>query len=149
MPLLPKAIMGAHHVYPGVNSANRYRQWHAEQIANGKKLYPNMPWGDPCVRHGRPPDLFISGGVARIECVTDDCGEAPAVWLTSEPHIACCIGCGAVYEGIELPARWSEIEAALVRRREAAARYWNPTISVEDLVTQNASGTIKLRPVED
>ena len=147
MPRLPNRIMGAHHVYPGVNSAEQYRRWHARVIADNKAAYPNMPWGDPYRWTGEPPLLYVAGGVARVECqacAAEGLENAPAVWIDGEAALACCVECGAVYDGIVVPAQWAEISAALVRRKLGPERYWNPAKTVDDLLAENASGKLTL-----
>ena len=139
--------MGAHHVYPGVNSREQYLAWHTRIVAGNKAAYPNMPWGDPHVVAGSQPELFVAGGVARIdcpECASYGAQNVPAVWIDGRFALACCVECGAIYDRIAVPETWAAIEAALIRRQQQPHRYWNPVLSVEQLIADNERGAFPL-----
>lgn len=132
--LVPTALKTPRHVHPGVSSASDYRQRQAEAIRTGRSLYPALPWREPWVCVARPV-VFVSGGKWLVECACGNCPSVAPEW----DGLACCYECGAVYEGLAMPAEADAIEQALVRRPTLAARYWNPAMSVADLLAANAA----------
>lgn len=144
----PRFIMGAHHVYPGVNTAEQYRRWQAREIAAKKRAFANLQWRDPFVVEGEQPAAYISGGVWRVDCTIEGCANTPALWIDDGLGLACCLDCGAIYEGVPLPADHDAIAALLVRRKRVAERYWQPGRTVADLRAENDSGALPLFEVE-
>lgn len=63
---------------------------------------------------------YVSGGAWRVRCA---CGEAPP----ADPswRLACCSGCGAVYEAVVFPLDIDAIEADLLSL-DASERHWTP-----------------------
>lgn len=133
---LPTIILGPQHIHPTVRTEADYLAWHARTLQAVHIAYPNMSYRAPWEWAGAVPDVFVSGGKALIECPTL-CGNFPAVDLTW--GIACCAepGCGAIVRNLQPPARWSEIEAELVKRPVRAWRHWEPGTTVDDLKDEN------------
>jgi len=142
MPMAPRCVLGPRHLHPGVQTEEDYRRCHAEAIAKGRKKYPNLDWRDPWLTVIRPP-VYVTHGMAQIRCATPGCGNCPSVSL--EWRLALCWDCGAVYEGVEVPADFALAEAVLVCRPSLATRNWrvaqdggiDETEAVEDLLVQN------------
>lgn len=109
-------------MHPGVNTLEDYRRKHAEALARGRLAYPNLDWPTPWVSSVHPP-VFVSGGMWQVRCATPGCGNAPMV--SPEWRVALCWDCGAVYEGLAIPADAAEIERVLVLRQHLGWRNWN------------------------
>lgn len=79
------------------------------------------------------PPVYVNGWKWCIVCA--GCANRPAVgW-----GIACCLECGARYEGLELPVDAVEIERLLARRPKISQRSWLPNETLDDLRAQNQS----------
>lgn len=116
-----------HH---GVTSPEALRRRHAQAIA--KLTRAGMRYRvhqDP-----QPVHAFVSAGSWVVVCpaCSSGCAVEPA-WA-----IACCFGCGAVYESVVLPPDRDEIEAALLERPSVTTRHWTPLEKAADLRTENA-----------
>lgn len=97
----------------GVQTPEAYHQKQVEYLARARP--PLAAWAnlDPVV-------VLISGGAWVLRC---SCGNAPAVhpaW-----RVARCFECGAVYEGLEIPADAAALEDTLVQR-PTKYRHWDP-----------------------
>jgi len=75
--------------------------------------------GDPWVYLGPPPLMFVSGGKCVIDC--PNCGNGPVVDVSR--RLALCCECGAVCEGVGVPAAEDlETLTAIMANRPQAAR---------------------------
>lgn len=88
-----------------------------------------------------PPWLFIGemrahvgAGAWRVLC---RCGEAPPA--DPEWRLACCSGCGAIYEGVLFPEDIAAIEAVLLKRPNHVHRNWRAGETVESLTAENVA----------
>jgi hypothetical protein len=79
-----------------------------------------------------PPHVFIGQGAWRVTCA---CGEVPP----ADPNwkLACCAGCGAIFEGLQFPDNREQIEAVLSLRRDPTTRNWRAPWPVDLLIRQN------------
>jgi len=77
---------------------------------------------------------YVGAGAWRVRCT---CGEAPPA--DPDWRLACCSGCGAIYEGVHFPPAdtLAAIEAVLVLRPNQATRNWRPGETLEDLRAEN------------
>jgi hypothetical protein len=143
---LPKMLMGPRHLFPHVNTRQAYLAWHEAQVRALHSSYPHTTAATVWKTDAKPP-VGVSGGKVIIQCVTPGCHNFPSVAL-DWGGIACCVDCGAIYDGLEAPPRWEEIEAALVVRPNREHRHWDPTWegdvrfggkaqTVEDLIAWN------------
>lgn len=131
--LTPNFILTARHIHANVKSERDYRAQQARYLAKFCESYPNMP--QPKARIVTPhPPAFVSGGRWLVECA---CGNCPAIEPTYN-GLALCYECGAIYEGVELPADAAAIEQALVARPNMADRYWNPHMALHDVQVNTA-----------
>lgn len=112
-----------------------YRQQQAQYIAQGRRRYPALRWRDPWVVVLNPA-VVVEGGKWLVPCA---CGNYPSVH--PDWQLACCFECGAVYEGLVLPAEASAIEQALLERPHPALRAWRPGETAGDLRAQ----TLRMR----
>ena len=144
MARLPAVLFGPHHIHAGVNTRDGYLAFQGERIAKLRDKYPHLgisaPW-----RTDAKPAVGVSGGKILIECATEGCRNCPSVSF-EWGGLACCLDCGAIYEGLEPPERWAEIEAALIVRPARERRHWDPNPpngepvkTVEDLVNENSA----------
>lgn len=78
-----------------------------------------------------PTTAYIGCGVWRIECA---CHEAPHT--DPEWKLACCFGCGAIYENVVFPERWRDIEKLLSMRRLQQHRNWIQPETFEELIAE-------------
>mgnify|MGYP000852484951 CR=1 FL=1 len=115
-----------HH---GVPTAAALRRRHQQAIA--LKARAGMRYTvhtDP-----QPVQAFVSAGSWVVVCPScgSGCATDPA-W-----GLACCFGCGAVFERVVFPSDPAAIEAALVERVHVPTRNWQPSESVADLRAEN------------
>lgn len=109
-----------------VASPEAYKElhvWHGNNKPQGK-FVPRMSI--------EVKTAYVGAGTWRIRC---ECGEAPSTH--PEWKIACCSGCGWVYQDVVFPAQILEIERILLLRANYAHRNWLPLETVDDLKAQN------------
>lgn len=135
--LTPAFIMTAQDVHAHVRTEEDYRRQQRATIAGNQRSFPNLPWRSPWASLEKLQP-FISAGTWMVEC---PCGNGVVLaprWgkQPDAEHVyalGCCYECGAVYEGIPMPAEKATIEAVLLRQTNLAYRYWNPRMAVADL----------------
>ena len=133
MPIAPHTILGPRHIHPGVRTEADYRRTQIMYIARARAKFPNLIWRDPWVADVRPA-VYITAGMWQICCATPGCGNCPSV--SSDWRLACCWDCGAVYEGLDMPADAERAVEVLLCRPVVASRNWTGE-SVDDLVNEN------------
>jgi hypothetical protein len=81
----------------------------------------------------------VSPLVARIEHGRwiGDCSCGSGVNVHPDWPEARCMGCGAVYPNVVLPAQRDAVEQALVARPQMAARNWHPHETLDQLHAEN------------
>jgi hypothetical protein len=130
MGLWPNEIMTPVHLH-GVRDALEYRAKQRAYITNGRRTAPALNWRDPWLSLEKPEVLILAG---KWICWCE-CGNYPSVhplW-----RLACCFECGAIYEGLTMPADAEVIAAVLAKRPRIATRAWLPPQSVEELRAEN------------
>lgn len=90
-----------------------------------------MAWRDPWPAPDRLA-AYIGAGAWRVRCA---CGEAPPTH--PDWRLACCSGCGAIYEDVIFPKTAAAIEVILLKRPQPIQRNWRAPETVADLVAQN------------
>lgn len=109
----------------GVRSPDEYRALQRRYLRrSGLTVEPWLHIGE--VR------AHVGAGAWRVRCV---CGEAPPA--DPDWRLACCSGCGAVYEDVAFPDDREDIEAVLLKRRNHVTRNWQHGETVEELRREN------------
>jgi hypothetical protein len=112
----------------------------ARLVADLQRARPAIAPRDPFVSP-TPPVMapFINGGRWGVLC-----GCMGLVSYDPDWQLACCGGCGAIYEALEPPDGWEEAEQLLLQRDQMNQRHWLPQggfghapESVEDLAREN------------
>lgn len=115
-----------HHV----DSPEAYRRFQRAVLAHNfdaGKGRTREPWICPVSR-----PVYVAMGKWLIRCV---CGNAPSVdpsW-----RLACCIECGAVFEGLDVPAEYEAIEAVLLERPVIGTQAMHAGETLEQLKAEN------------
>lgn len=112
----------------GVRTPAEYRALQARYLRLSGNLTP--PW----LYVGAPVHAHVGAGAWRVLCA---CGEAPPA--DPEWRLACCSGCGAIYEGVTFPEDITEIEAVLLKRRNHVHRNWHRDETVAALRAENVA----------
>lgn len=129
-----------HEFGVAVTTPEMYRGFLVATLREAAARYPLKKWptahiGDSRMV-GRP---LVNHGIWKVRCYCTaperpfPFGEYPI--YSPEWKLACCFACGAIYDGIEPPDRWEEIEAILLKRSVMEQRNWT-TESVEELAAE-------------
>lgn len=116
----------------GADTPDEYREKQAQIVAR-QRLRPGFAWLEVAVSQ-EPIEAYINAGTWRVRC---HCGDAPPTH--PEWRLACCSGCGTVYESVVFPENIEAITAALVRRPDLFTRNWHQSETVDDLHAENTA----------
>ncbi len=116
-----------------VRSLQEYREAQLAWILQSRRGLPSSFWRDPWVATD-PVTVVVDSGAWKVACVTPSCGNYPV--LCPSGGVALCFNCGAVYEGVAMPADYAEIAEKLLKR-PFNLRYWT-TETLEEIDAINA-----------
>lgn len=109
----------------GVRTPGEYRAMQVRYLRRSGNT--TGPW-----LHVGAVHAHVGAGAWRVRC---RCGEAPPA--DPEWQLACCSGCGAIYECVVFPDDRLAIEAVLVKRPNHVHRNWLRGETVATLTAEN------------
>lgn len=114
-----------------VQTAQEWRDLQRWVLANNRRRLPKLQWPEPWLSL-EVPTVYINYGRWMVRCA---CGDRPLVhpgW-----SLALCLGCGAIYERLQMPEDADAIARVLCARPEIGQRNWAPPETLEHLISEN------------